>query len=119
MYRKEAMEARRIARERIEKLFGLARDLAASGEKERSRMYIMLARRIGMKLDIPLGHRREYCRKCNSYLIPGRNARVRMGRKKVTLTCLECGKVTRFPFGTRERAGRRESSEYSEKVVLR
>jgi ribonuclease P protein subunit RPR2 len=106
VYRREALEAKRIARERIEKLFTLAEKTALGGDRERSRKYVLLARRLGMKLDIPVGHRKQFCRECSSYLLPGRNCRVRISGKRLAITCLECGKISRFPLSRRQKSHR-------------
>lgn len=99
MYRREAAEAKRIARERIDYLFSLAGNFASRGEEEWGRRYISLAIRIGMRLDLPVGHRREYCRNCLTYFIPSKTVRVRVTRGRVVLTCLRCGHIARFPYG--------------------
>ncbi len=102
MYRRETQEAKRIARDRIEALFNMAASLAGEGKDELSRRYVALARRIGMKVDIPVGHRMDYCRKCNSYMLPSRNCRVRVTRGRKIIACLNCGRISRFPYRRRE-----------------
>lgn len=117
MYRKESLEAKKIARERIEKLFIMAEQLAREGMKERSRQYVKLARRIGMKLDISVGHRREYCRDCNSILIPGTTCRTRLAGRKITITCLNCSRVSRYPYRSGKNM-RAENSRREEDTVI-
>ncbi len=119
MYRKESIEARRIARERIEKLFAMAAMLAREGTNERSRQYVSLARRIGMKLDIPVGHRREYCRECNSMLIPGTTSRTRLAKGKTVITCFNCGKVFRYPYSPARRETTRDRGKKEGDAIAR
>jgi len=103
VHRREALEARKIGRERIEILFSLAETEARKGNVERSRRYILLARRIGMRVNVSVGHRTEYCRNCNSYIIPAVSGRVRISRGRIIVTCNECGSVYRHPNAQRRR----------------
>ncbi len=98
-------QERRIARERMEILFGLAREAALDGKPERARRYVALARRVGMRYNVPVprGHKGEFCKGCGAYLVPSRTARVRIGRGRVRLTCLQCGRIARHPY-QREKA---------------
>ena len=91
----------RIARERI----GILLDLAGKSVKkhpERSRRYVQLARKIGMRYNVRMtkSQKRRICKYCNSYLVPGYNSRVRTDRSKrsVVVTCLVCRKITRYPY---------------------
>ena len=61
-----------------------------------------LAWKIGLRYNIRLGQmaRDKFCRRCRSYLVPGRNVRVRLARGRVIRTCLECGHIRRTPVGT-------------------
>lgn len=59
-----------------------------------------LARRVKLRFNVRLGPslRRFTCRGCKSLMVPGVNARVRLGHGKVTVlrvTCTECGHVNR------------------------
>lgn len=90
----------KIAGERMEILFGLA-GKEAKKHPGRSRRYIELARKIGMRYNVrmPKEMRRQVCRKCNSLLVPGFSCRIRMdGRKTVIVTCLHCGSLSRYPY---------------------
>ena len=88
---------RKIARERIEILFGQAL-LAFSAHPERSDRYIGIARRIAMRQRIRIDRefRRQYCHHCYSFLVPGKNMRVRVHRGNVVVTCSSCNKKTRY-----------------------
>ncbi|MBT8507134.1 ribonuclease P [Methanomicrobiaceae archaeon CYW5] len=87
-----------VALERIEILFREAQEEFGI-HPELSRTYVERARRIAMRdrIRIPRELRRKYCRKCFAYLVPGINARVRIHRGKIIITCLECGNQWRHP----------------------
>lgn len=88
-----------IAAERIDRLHVLAREAARAGEEERAREYVRLARRIAERhrLRLPREFTRFTCDACDSYLIPGRNARVRTRNGHVVVTC-DCGHQKRYPY---------------------
>jgi len=96
-----------IANERIGILFALA-EREFKKHKERSKRYIQLARKIGMRYNvkIPKNLKGSFCKQCNSYLKPGVNCRVRANpaQKAVIMKCLDCGKITRHPY-RREKKG--------------
>lgn len=83
---------KRTAAERIEELFK-----QAARRPEFARRYVVLARKMAMrhKVRIPLKWRRRFCKKCNAFLVPGKNCRVRLRDKKRIITCLDCGTVKR------------------------
>ena len=98
--------AKKLARERMDILFGFARDVYSS-EPELARRYVSLARRIGSRCNVRLtaGDKLSICRDCNAFLVPGVNCRVRTHARRVVVTCLDCGGVRRVPV-TRERRGK-------------
>lgn len=60
----------------------------------------MLAKRMSTKFRVRLPYeiRQLYCKKCKRFIVPGVNARVRIGSanvKAVRITCLNCGHVYR------------------------
>ena len=87
-------EAARIAR----KLLELAIENSDSN-LELSKKQAKLARRILLKFNLRLDWRlrRFYCHGCKRLIIPGINARVRLGHGATVLrlTCIECGHVNR------------------------
>lgn len=91
-----------IARERIEILFARAEKESAAGRQDLADRYVKIARDIGMKINVPLESRfkRRFCRKCHSFLVQGKNARVRLNTKQrtIAITCGVCGAVARLPF---------------------
>lgn len=107
---------RRIALERMGILFRLAEAEGLAGRAPRARRYVELARRIGMRYNVrvPPDFRRRFCHRCLTYFVPPANVRVRVGRGHVTITCLVCGTVERYPYRreqVRRRANRRGTSQ--------
>lgn len=90
-----------IAAERIERLTDLARNAAKAGDDDRAIEYVRLARRIAERhrLSLPRRLKRFSCDRCDRYLIPGRNARVRTQDGHVVITC-DCGEQARYPYDT-------------------
>ena len=88
---------KKIATERIAILFEQAL-LAFSQDPERSNRYVDIARRIAMRQRIRIDRefRRQYCHHCYSFLVPGKNMRVRIHRSNVVVTCHACNKKTRY-----------------------
>lgn len=92
-----------IALQRMEKLFWLAEIEAEKRNGEaRSDRYVQLARKIGMRYRVrmPRHLKMRICKGCYSFLIPGRNARVRLKGDYLTTTCQKCGKEMRRPYKT-------------------
>jgi ribonuclease P protein subunit RPR2 len=108
--RRDKAEEKRIARQRMARLFALAEEQALQGNLERAARYAGLARRIGTRYTVRVApeHRLASCRGCGAYLLPGKTARVRARGGKVAVTCLACGAVRRHGY-TREQAQRRRS----------
>ena len=68
--------------------------------KEQARLARKVKLKFNVRLDPPL--RGFTCRGCKGLLVPGVNARVRLGHGKVTIirvTCLDCGRVNRKVVG--------------------
>ena len=88
-----------IATERIDRLHELAREAAAAGDDERARRYVRRARRIAERnrLRLPRQFVRYTCDRCDAYLRPGANARVRLQDGHVVVTC-DCGEQERYPY---------------------
>lgn len=88
-----------IPEERIDRLAALAREATRDGDVERSREYVRTARRIAERHRIGLPRRfaRFTCDACDAYLVPGRNARVRLQDGHVVVRC-DCGELARYPY---------------------
>ncbi|ESS06834.1 MAG: ribonuclease P protein subunit Rpp21 [uncultured archaeon A07HB70] len=91
-----------VATERIERLRALAREAARTGEFDRAREHVRLARRIAERhrLSLPRRFRRFTCDRCDVYLRPGANARVRLRPGRVVVRC-DCGATARYPHSGR------------------
>ena len=86
-----------IAKERIDLL--IANALVGDNEKL-AYDQAMLAKKIAMRyrLRLPYNIRQLYCKKCKYFIVPGKNARVRIGRsniKAIRITCLKCNHTYR------------------------
>lgn len=88
-----------IASERIDRLEALADAAVRAGELERSREYVRLARRIAERhrLRFPRRFERFSCDRCDVYLVPGTNARVRLRDGHVVVRC-DCGGTARYGY---------------------
>ncbi|MGD0028369.1 MAG: ribonuclease P [Candidatus Bathyarchaeia archaeon] len=99
-------ETRRIARQRIQILFRLANETFGE-DPSLAQRYVYLARRIAMaaRIRLPTKYRRQVCRHCKSFILPGINCRVRIRQERephIVVTCLNCGKKMRIPLRKRE-----------------
>jgi ribonuclease P protein subunit RPR2 len=93
---------KRIALQRIQTLFHLARETIHEDHALAQR-YVDIARKVAMaaKVRLPREYRRQVCRHCKSFILPGVNCRVRVKQRRephVVITCLNCGKQMRIPL---------------------
>jgi RNase P subunit RPR2 len=93
-------KVKRIAEERVDILINLAKDVIYS-DFQLAQRYVKLAKDICMRYKVKIlsEHRRQLCR-CNTFLIPGLNCRIRLNSKKRSkiVTCLNCGGIKRYPY---------------------
>ena len=92
--------AKKIAKERIKKLFDMAEKKAKEDNWSLSKRYISLAKKIAMKHQLSISkYKRYFCKKCNSYFT-SKTCRTRTKRKdmRVIKTCLVCGNIQRYPY---------------------
>lgn len=91
----------RIANERIDILFNLA-EKEFYKHPERSKRYVELARKIGLRYNVrlPKELKRKFCKNCYSLLKPGITAIVRLDSKNrtIAINCLKCNKIYRYPY---------------------
>lgn len=108
---RKPQRAQRIALQRAERLLALAEERFSgdTSDRELSHRYAGLARRIAMRTRtrLPSGMRRRICQGCHHFLVPGKNCRIRLTNSKLTLTCLDCGRVSRHPYLREQKARRR------------
>ncbi|RMF32234.1 MAG: RNase P subunit [Candidatus Nitrosothermus koennekii] len=88
-----------LAVQRMYRIIEVARETARCDLKLAQKQAI-IARRISMKYRVrmPYELRQLFCKRCKKFIIPGINARVRVGRtnvKAIRITCLECNHVYR------------------------
>jgi len=97
------VKPRRAAKEDAAALVKLLTESAVSlsyTNRKLAREQAALARKVRLRFNVRLSPslRRFTCRGCKSLLVPGVNARVRLGHGKPTIiriTCIECGHVNR------------------------
>ena len=90
---------KQIALERMQILIDNALSNAKTNPQLAQRQ-ALLARKISMRLKVkmPYGLRMVFCKKCKSFIAPGINSRIRVGRtsiKSVRITCNFCGHTYR------------------------
>ena len=96
---------KQIAMDRVHTLFRLAKEVIRQ-DPELAQHYVKVARKIAMaiRLRLPKEYRRNICRHCKSFILPGVNCRVRIQQKRephVVITCFNCGKHSRIPLKSR------------------
>lgn len=89
--------AKDIAEERVDVLFEEAAAEAKGGADARARRYVDLALRMSERHKVRASHKRTYCPQCHTYFVPPRTVRVRTRQGRVSMTCLSCGHVLRYP----------------------
>lgn len=89
--------SKKLALEKIKILFK-----EAELNKEKADRYVKLARKIGMKINLPLPKefKRKFCKHCNNYFKSG-NYRVRTRNKMVVYYCLNCKKYMKYKLNSK------------------
>jgi len=97
-------EQKKIAKKRIIKLFELAEKKAFENNFDLADRYVHIARKISMKylVKIPDEYKRNYCKYCYSYLLPGFNKRIRIKNKKLVIFCSDCNRFSRLNFNIKK-----------------
>jgi ribonuclease P protein subunit RPR2 len=93
---------KQVARRRVQTLFQQAKSTYKANPELAGR-YVEMALKIAMsaKVRLPVVYRRQVCRSCNAFLVPGETSRVRIKSRReshVVITCLKCGSQTRIPL---------------------
>ena len=99
-------ETRQIARKRIHTLFSLAREIVHD-DPALAQHYVDTARKIAMaaRIRLPNGYRRQVCKHCKGFMLPGVSCRVRLKQRRephLVVTCLRCGGQTRIRLAKRK-----------------
>ncbi len=105
------MDVKKLALSRIKILIRNATDIFKE-DRSLSRRYITLARKISTKTrtKMPREFKRLFCKGCNTIFIPTKTCRVRTTDGKVSYSCLNCGKITRFSFAKEQKVRRSQMS---------
>ena len=94
---------KKIAEERIDILLDLAKK-EFKKNKERSKRYAELARKIALRYNIRLDKatKNQFCKNCFYLFIPGKTFQTRLESKTKTIVikCLNCNKIYRRPYRT-------------------
>lgn len=81
---------------RIDHLFSLAKK-ESKRRPDISRRYVALARKLAKHNNLSIKkHKREFCHKCNTYFIPGKNCKIRLLKGKISIKCLKCKSYSRY-----------------------
>jgi ribonuclease P protein subunit RPR2 len=113
---------RRIALQRISRLFELAKGMISKDEALGQR-YVAIARKLSMasRTSIPLEYKRQICKRCKRFILPGVNCRVRVQQRRephVVITCGYCGQWMRYPTkARRKRKNVDQGNTFNEKQV--
>jgi ribonuclease P protein subunit RPR2 len=94
---KNKESVKKEALDKIHELFNEAK-LIFNKDSNLSNKYVNIARKIAMKytISVPRELKRQYCKHCYSYLVPGKNCRVRIQKHRVIYYCEKCKKFMRF-----------------------
>ncbi len=95
-------EDKKLSLEQIHRLFQLARNLIHEDEKL-AQQYVAIARKISMasRMRIPIEYRRQICKGCKKFILPGVNCHVRIRQCRephLVITCGYCGRHMRIPL---------------------
>jgi ribonuclease P protein subunit RPR2 len=93
----KSQRIKELAKERIDILIACA--LKEKDEDLASRQ-AELAKKVAMRFRVRLPYeaRQLFCKKCKAFIVPGKSARIRLGRSKtraIRITCLKCGHIYR------------------------
>ena len=96
---KKKLEQKKIAKERIDELFKLAEEAYAK-YPERAHRYSKLIRKLQLKykIKLPLKIKRRICKKCDHFLKPGMNCKVRSKDGKLIIHCLDCKNMMKLGY---------------------
>ena len=99
-------DIRRTAKQRVQTLFTLAKETIHE-DPALAQHYADTARKVAMaaKIRLPKEYRRQLCKHCKSFILPGVNCRVRLKQRRqshIVITCLRCGGHTRIALASKQ-----------------
>ena len=91
---------KRIVAERVRILFNLAYKRAMEGDEKLAKRYTDLILKLSEKYNycIPAHMKWFICKKCHTFLIPGKTSQVRLKKGKIVIKCLRCGNYKRYHY---------------------
>lgn len=97
-----------LALSRMMILFEQAKD-QFSKRPDRSRRYVQLAQKIQQRyrVKMPIEMKEQFCPKCESFLVIGKNAKKRVKVPHQNITCGECGFVHSFRLSEKKTEGKK------------
>jgi len=92
-------QQKRLALEEVSDILNKAKE-AFEKKPDLAHKYAKKARRTALKykLKLPLNLKRRICKNCHSYLVPGKNLRVRTNKGHIVFYCLNCKKFMRIRY---------------------
>ncbi len=98
-------QQKKIAEERIEILFKQAKEIFNENPKLSDR-YVSLARKLSMKYKVKIApqYKKQFCKKCYKFLVPGKTLRTRIKNKVLIYYCKYCDHITRYPFSKKSKS---------------
>ena len=95
---KKSDKIQKIAKKRISLLFRLAKEHFREDNKLADK-YVKMARRIAMKhkIRLPSSLKKQFCKNCHRFLVPGANCRVRIHKHRIIYYCFGCKHFMRHP----------------------
>lgn len=99
-YNKRKKYYKTIANHRIHTLMRLAETTAQQGHLHYANRYVSLARKLAMRYVIPIPpeFKRNICKHCYAFLLPGKNSHTRIQQGKIITTCHTCSHIHRIPL---------------------
>lgn len=98
--KKDKYKSKKEVLEIVKNLFKLAKIVFRDNPKLANR-YVKLARKNAMSVNLRISNelRKKFCKHCDSYLVPGKNCRVRLHKNRIIYYCFNCKKYMRFLKG--------------------
>jgi len=119
MRQRQKEDANELAKERVERLFYLAEEVAAGGDLKHADRYVEMAWAIKLKFRVRLSsyQKRLFCRKCLKFLASPKRGRYRTIKGVLEIKCLDCGESRRYPMSSRSSQAKQASPVRSSQRV--